>query len=88
MQDGVVTVAIDNKAYGIKGTRETRAMDWVSREHKDYIWGNVRGRCRYVLTSELTEDSLSSGWSEETRNGYCVENEMADVNGAWSGYMV
>ncbi|KAJ5088544.1 hypothetical protein N7456_012160 [Penicillium angulare] len=87
IENGVITLDIHNIAPGgIKGTTEKRVLDGEFREHKDYIWGHVKGRCRLALTRNIDE-KLSSDWSEETREGECLVDETSAVNGAWSSIM-
>ncbi|KAI2615613.1 hypothetical protein GGR54DRAFT_612016 [Hypoxylon sp. NC1633] len=38
---------------GIKGTAENRCLDHVFREHRDWLFGRVRGRTRFVTAAEL-----------------------------------
>ena len=87
---GVTTITIHNMASGgIKGTTETRVVDGDSREHTDYIWGHVKGLCRFMPTGDTTtDDKLSGDWSEETREGECIVDETSAVDGSWSSVMV
>lgn len=87
---GVTKITIHNMASGgIKGTTETRVVDGDSREHTDYIWGHVKGLCRFMPTGDTTtDDKLSGDWSEETREGECIVDETSAVDGSWSSVMV
>ncbi|OQE15880.1 hypothetical protein PENSTE_c026G03300 [Penicillium steckii] len=87
---GVTTITIHNMASGgIKGTTETRVVDGDSREHTDYIWGHVKGLCRFMPTGDTTtDDKLSGDWSEETREGECIVDETSAVDGSWSSVMI
>lgn len=37
---------------GIKGTSEKRHTDWAERDHKDHIFGNLKGRSRLIRGSK------------------------------------
>lgn len=91
--DEVTIITIQNVANGgVKGTTEVRHLDWQPREHRDYIWGHVRGRCGYQLTREVVmmggDERLRTGWLEETLNGECIQNDIAAVDGSWQSSMV
>lgn len=59
--DNITTITIRNVANGgIQGTTEVRHLDWQQREHKDYIWGRVCGRCGYKLMREVNDESLKT----------------------------
>ncbi|KAI1465683.1 uncharacterized protein F4812DRAFT_437105 [Daldinia caldariorum] len=38
---------------GLRGTAENRCLDYVFREHSDWLFGKVRGRSRWVGAGEL-----------------------------------
>lgn len=83
------TITIQNTANGvIKGTTEIRHLDWQPREHRDYIWGHVRGRCGYKLTREVDDERLRNEWLEETLFGECIQNDIEAVDGSWQSSMV
>ncbi|KAM3067887.1 hypothetical protein ACMFMG_011370 [Clarireedia jacksonii] len=66
---GTVIITIKNVAsVGLTGTTEIRHLNAELKEHKDYIWGHIRARSRYVLTANLGEDDRypKYGWLEET----------------------
>ncbi|KAI1813294.1 hypothetical protein GGS20DRAFT_553968 [Poronia punctata] len=50
---GHVHVDIDQTASGLKGTQELRTCDWEPHEHKDWIFGRVDGRTRFLTAEEL-----------------------------------
>lgn len=39
-------------ATGIKGTRETRTLDWTAREHKDWVFGRAMGQSRWLTAAD------------------------------------
>lgn len=88
-----VVITIQNVAnMGLKGTTEIRHLDWQWREHWDYIWGQVRGRCGFKATRDVVDERLREGWMEETLQGECIqEDAMAggDEEGkGWESTMV
>jgi hypothetical protein len=85
----VVTITIRNTSSGgIKETTEIRHLDWQPTEHKDYIWGHVKGSSRYLPTKELDNEFLKTGWLEETLQGECIQNDSESWDGSWSSSMV
>ncbi|KAI0890695.1 uncharacterized protein GGS22DRAFT_151616 [Annulohypoxylon maeteangense] len=50
----VTRVDIDQIATaGVKGTTENRCLDFVFREHSDWLFGRVQGRSRWISAAEL-----------------------------------
>ncbi|ESA43767.1 hypothetical protein GE21DRAFT_140 [Neurospora crassa] len=69
----VIHIEIDQTGTGgMKGTSEKRCLDNVFRDHKDWLFGHVKGQTRWVTSSEEVEDAfLKSGWleGEEEKTG-------------------
>ncbi|KAF2836312.1 hypothetical protein M501DRAFT_1019107 [Patellaria atrata CBS 101060] len=72
---------------GLKGSPENRVLDWQWRPHSDIIFGELRGKSRYLEPTSLCledpeEKFLREGWEEgekvEVMESY-VENEV----GGW-----
>ncbi|KAE9367748.1 hypothetical protein N431DRAFT_416569 [Stipitochalara longipes BDJ] len=61
---------------GIKGTAELRELDWTERSHEDHIFGNLKGKSRWLTIDhpEITDGFLKEGWIEG-------EEENAGPNG-------
>ncbi|KAI1820360.1 hypothetical protein F4861DRAFT_545767 [Xylaria intraflava] len=45
-------IDIEQLASGLKGTAESRTLDWAPREHKDWLFGRVEGRSRFLSLTE------------------------------------
>jgi hypothetical protein len=76
---GTTHIDIDQTATGgMKGTSELRALDWVPREHEDYLFGKLVGQGRWIATGsgewEALDQVLKDGWLED-------ENEKGGPNG-------
>ncbi|KAK3949279.1 hypothetical protein QBC32DRAFT_349566 [Pseudoneurospora amorphoporcata] len=56
---------------GIKGTSEKRCLDNVFRDHKDWLFGHVKGQTRWVSGDDIEDAFLKSGWieTEEEKKG-------------------
>ncbi|KAG7292668.1 hypothetical protein NEMBOFW57_002705 [Staphylotrichum longicolle] len=56
---------------GIKGTTEKRCLDFVFRDHTDYLFGHVKGQTKWLTPDEITDAFLKSGWleGEEEKGG-------------------
>jgi hypothetical protein len=63
---------------GIKGTQELRTLDWVERPHDDHIFGQLRGKSRWIATGSPEWDALGDGFMRE---GWLEEGEQAGPNG-------
>nr|MCV5142806.1 hypothetical protein [Escherichia coli] len=49
----VIHIEIDQTGTGgMKGTSEKRCLDNVFRDHKDWLFGHVKGQTRWVTSSE------------------------------------
>jgi len=65
--DGITHIDIDQTATGgVKGTTENRLLDWTERSHSDYMFGDLKGKSRWVnLDGEGLDSFLTEGWLEE-----------------------
>jgi hypothetical protein len=78
-EDGVTHIDIEQTVTGgIKGTTEIRILDWVERPHSDYMFGNLKGRSRWIAQGGAEwaqlDSFLTDGWLEG-------EGEKAGPNG-------
>jgi len=63
--DGKPHIDIDQTATGgIKGTFEKRTLDWEIRAHTDHIFGDLKGRSRYLNLDAVEDPFLKDGWLE------------------------
>ena len=63
---GVDHVDIDQTATGgIKGTAETRVLDWVERTHEDHVFGLLQGKSRWLNNSGAEWDALDEFLKED-----------------------
>ncbi|KAI1428136.1 hypothetical protein F5Y12DRAFT_733794 [Xylaria sp. FL1777] len=67
-------IDIEQTASGLSGTKEQRALDWVSREHKDFVFGRVDGRSRMVSGAELA--ALVAAPDGEARRARWVDSDF------------
>lgn len=66
-ESGVTHVDIDQTATGgIKGTSETRILDWTDREHQDHVFGTLMGKSRWLDNKgaewDALDDFLKQDW--------------------------
>lgn len=63
---------------GMKGTSEKRCLDNVFRDHKDWLFGHVKGQTRWVNAEDIEDAFLKSGWleGEEEKKGPNGETHM------------
>ncbi|KAF2963376.1 hypothetical protein GQX73_g10186 [Xylaria multiplex] len=61
-------IDIEQSASGLTGTTENRVLDWTAREHKDWLFGRVHGRSKFVTPAELAAllapggEARGEGW--------------------------
>jgi hypothetical protein len=70
--EGKVHVDIDQTVTGgLKGTSEKRCLDNEFRDHKDWMFGHVKGQSKYIAAEEVSDEFLKKGWleGEEEKKG-------------------
>lgn len=53
---------------GVKGTAEARCLDYVFREHRDWLFGHVQGRSRWLGAGELpalVDEARAEKWVDD-----------------------
>ncbi|KAF2705158.1 hypothetical protein K504DRAFT_440126 [Pleomassaria siparia CBS 279.74] len=88
---------------GIKGTTESRNLDWKPRPHSDHVFGEMMGKSRWSSTSRVLEENvgtgkkgyeeddarfLCEGWLEESAQGEVVESWVNNEKAGWTGWQV
>lgn len=68
---------------GIKNF-EDRIMDWQWTEKYNWIWGNVKGKSRYVGVDQIEDPYLREGWED----GDVVEGYVESVGDSWTARQV
>lgn len=80
---------------GMKGTTELRTLNWQWGEHKDGIFGAVKGRSRMLKLTELADDTtpdaedrkwLSEGWEDAA--GDFIQSWAESVTNGWNANQV
>lgn len=95
--DGNTHIDIDQTATGgIKGTTELRELNWTFRDHEDHLFGNLKGRSRWITLDnpEIPDSFLKEGWLEEdAENGgpngeRHVESYVINDEKGWDGEQI
>jgi len=68
---------------GLKGTTELRILDWQEHEHTDYIFGTVRGKCRWIRAADVDDEFLKKGWGKEMDDNDAMHNHIESVDKGW-----
>ncbi|KAI0534246.1 hypothetical protein GGR58DRAFT_483519 [Xylaria digitata] len=71
----VTHIDIEQSASGLTGTTENRALDWTAREHKDWLFGRVHGRSKFVSPAELA--ALLAPEGEARKEGWVDSDFLA-----------
>ncbi|KAK2732819.1 hypothetical protein FQN55_003920 [Onygenales sp. PD_40] len=76
--DGVVHVNVDQVLTGgIKGTTETRTLDWAESPHQDHIFGSVIGQNRFVKAAPGPDGKSRPAVEVQTRVGGAEDESVA-----------
>ncbi|PHH54280.1 hypothetical protein CFIMG_003905RA [Ceratocystis fimbriata CBS 114723] len=59
----------------IKGTRENRCLDGLTRSHEDHIFGKVEGYSKFLERSEINDVDLEKNWAPEDEERAGPENK-------------
>lgn len=90
--EGVDTVLVLEyiASFGLRGTTETRKLDWNQTTHKDFIFGEVKGRSKFVSADEVSRDSSLKSLFEEFGMEVqdIVYSEADAADGTWTSQMV
>jgi len=99
-EEGTTHIDIEQTATGgIKGTSELRTLDWVAREHSDHMFGDLKGRSRWLtdLKSDVSGNGgpldpfCTEGWLDEkvgpNGEGFIQSFVVNEKNG-WSAEQV
>jgi hypothetical protein len=102
-EDGKPTTHIEIEQLvtgGLKGSTESRIMDWQYRGHTDWLFGTLQGRSRYTTLKAIAEENagkakeeedikyLSEGWLPETADGEIVESFVDNDGAKWTGWQI
>ncbi|KAI1437638.1 hypothetical protein GGR50DRAFT_692153 [Xylaria sp. CBS 124048] len=66
----ITHIDIDQTASGLKGTAERRVLDFQPREHRDWIFGRVEGRSRFISVADFASlvaaevQKKEGGWAD------------------------
>ncbi|KAI5799000.1 hypothetical protein EDC01DRAFT_650024 [Geopyxis carbonaria] len=87
--DSIEHIDIDQTLTGgIKGTTESRVLDWAAREHSDHIFGRVNGRSRRIQLSEIDDEFLKTGWMSDMAEQGLVESDVTSEDNDWAARQI
>ncbi|KAM0666560.1 hypothetical protein ACQRIT_005316 [Beauveria bassiana] len=68
------------------GTEERRCLDNTFRHHSDWLFGNVRGRSRWVSVEDIEDAYLKGGWLVEGESGSkeLIESHAESEDYGWT----
>lgn len=94
-ETGTTRIDIEQSASGLSSTHENRALDWSVRDHKDWLFGAVKGQSKFVSAADLAalvgeggearrerwadSDFLALDWEEGDRDEYVLSHVAADA---------
>jgi len=85
--DIVTHIDIEQSASGLSSTHEKRCLDNVFREHKDWLFGEVQGKTRWVTADEVTDEHLKKGW-EEGGDGQYLQSYVESKTNGWTAEQI
>lgn len=69
-EDSLTHIDIEQTATGgIKGTTELRTLDWQDREHSDHMFGELKGKSRWIETGSAEWAALDGFMKENWLEG-------------------
>ena len=72
---------------GVGGNTENRTLDWTYRDHKDGIFGQVKGKSRWIALKDVDDDEfLKTGWDD--MEGEHVQAYVESVGNGWTADQV
>lgn len=72
---------------GISGTTENRTLDWTYRDHKDGIFGSVKGKSRWVKLDDVDDDEFLKKGFEDMEGEHIQAYAESNDNG-WTANQV
>lgn len=84
--DVVTHIDIAQTAAGLSTTHENRCLDDVYREHSDWLFGDVRGKSRFVKLSEIEDEFLKTGWEDPEATYFLSEAE--NPSKGWQAWQI
>lgn len=70
-ETGTTRIDIEQSASGLSSTNENRALDWSVRDHKDWLFGAVKGQSKFVSRADLAAlvaapdgEARREGWAD------------------------
>jgi hypothetical protein len=64
-EEEVTHVDIEQTATaGLKGSTENRCLDFVFRDHTDWMFGHVKGQSKWMGPEDIADEFLKHGWEE------------------------
>ena len=87
-KDGLTHIDIQQVATGgISGTTENRTLDWTWRDHKDGIFGQVKGKSRWVKLEDVDDDEfLKTGYDD--MEGEHIQSYVENDENGWTADQV
>ncbi|KAK4897705.1 hypothetical protein LTR27_004477 [Elasticomyces elasticus] len=81
---------LDQKQVSTGGitNEDLRKLDWEWNEVENFIWGKVRGRNRVTKVSELDDDFLKQGWSQDCVEDGVVETVSKSLTSGWAATQI
>lgn len=87
--DVVTHIDIEQSASGLSSTHELRCVDDLFREHSDWLFGNLKGKTKWVSLDEVEDDFLKSGWELEGAGGKdFLRSHVENEENGWQAYQI
>lgn len=87
IKDDVTHIDISQVATGGISSVENRTLDWEFRDHSDRIFGDVKGRSRWVKLEDVDDDEfLKKGYDD--MEGEHVQGWVENKGRGWTANQV
>lgn len=72
-------------SINIPGTSEEYILDWQWRETKDPVFGDLKGRSRWISVEDAQPEGGSGDWIEGDSKGMLIQAQGDKPDGSWGG---
>jgi hypothetical protein len=83
-----VHIDIDQSAPGVSPSKELRCLDGLSRDHSDWLFGDVKDQARWISQIEIDDEFLKSGWLAKEERKDLIWSQTISENKGWTATQI
>ncbi|KAF8469666.1 hypothetical protein BDZ91DRAFT_720671 [Kalaharituber pfeilii] len=81
-------IIVNQSLSGLNGTVEERTLDWAERPREDYVFGKVIGKTRRINLSEIPDEKLKEGWTEDSIEHGLIYSHVVNSTYQWTAEQI